>query len=109
MQECYTQAANNRGSGSLEKMKFAVESHVRNVKDTMFDQAKDVVLSELRQLMENVQHELRDTLVKSIELTFDFNDKSIPDFESEFDLVKQEYDELTGKNIEDLSWPDLLD
>lgn len=109
MQECYTKAAAIRGSGSLENMKRTVEMHLHDVKEIMFDHARDAALSHLKDLMEHVQKELRDTLLESIELSFRSDDRSIPDFGNEFDLVKKRYDQLTGQNKEDLTWPDLLD
>lgn len=109
MEECYINAKDIRGSGSLESMKRAVEMHLSDVKDTMFDSAKDVVLFKLKELVEHVQRKLGNNLWESIELSLESNDRSIPDFGKEFDLVKKYYDDLTGQNKEDLAWPNLMD
>lgn len=109
MEECYTKAKDIRGPGSVENMRRAIETHLSVVKDTMFDCAKDVVLSQLKDLVEQVQKNLGDTLWESIQLSLTSHDQSIPDFGKEFDEVKKYYDDLTGQNKEDLAWPDLLD
>lgn len=108
MQECYTKAAEIRGPGSLVNMKHAVETHLLDVKNTMFDRTKDDVLSKLKDLMEHVQKELSDFLLKTIEMSFR-SDSSITDFGHAFAVVKKHHDDLLGKKEEDLAWPDLLD
>ncbi|KAJ0001394.1 hypothetical protein NQD34_006414 [Periophthalmus magnuspinnatus] len=111
MQECYEKAATFRGPGSLENMKHEVETHFRDVKGTMFDKTKAVVLKQLKNLMDNVQKQLMDTLQESIELSFKTDHQLIPDFEDEFNLVKKRLDDLKNQNKEDqvLPWPDMLD
>ncbi|XP_020788755.2 nuclear GTPase SLIP-GC-like isoform X2 [Boleophthalmus pectinirostris] len=107
MQECYSEAAQHRGAGSLEKMRRTVEMHLQNVKDTMFHKAKDEVLTQLKDLMDDVEKQLRDTLQESIELSFKTDHQSIPDFERQYVLVKKHFDDLSNKD--DLAWPDLFD
>ncbi|KAJ0001395.1 hypothetical protein NQD34_006415 [Periophthalmus magnuspinnatus] len=93
MQECYKKAATLSGKGSLEKMRHALETYVQEVKETMFDCAKDIMLSQLQNLMDDVLNTLSVNLHKSIELSLR-DDKSIPDISREFDEVTKHYNEL---------------
>lgn len=94
MQVCYKNAATFSGKGSLEKMRHTIENYIQDVKGTMFDQAKEAFLSQLKQLMEDVMNILSESLQKSVELSLRVDDESIPDVSSEFTKVMKHYDEL---------------
>lgn len=94
MQECYTKATTFSGKGSLEKMRYTIENYIKNVKDTIFDQAKEALLNQLKQLMEDVTNILSEGLQKSLELSLRVDDESIPDVSNEYTNVMKLYDEL---------------
>ncbi|XP_055011525.1 nuclear GTPase SLIP-GC-like [Boleophthalmus pectinirostris] len=103
MQECYKEAADHRGPGSLNNMKDTVEKHLKKVKNTMFDKAKDKMLALLKKLMDDVQKQLWETLQESIDTSFNPDQQLFPDFENEFELVKKHYDDLRGPKEEDVA------
>ncbi|KAM7372001.1 hypothetical protein PAMP_009200 [Pampus punctatissimus] len=80
MQECYREAANYSGQDTLKNMRDAVERHVHNSKNTMFELAKDTMLAKMRRLKENILETLVVTMQKSIELSLKTDDFSIPAF-----------------------------
>ncbi|XP_022608136.1 nuclear GTPase SLIP-GC-like isoform X2 [Seriola dumerili] len=103
MHDCYKKAAEFRGQGSLEKMRYTIERHVLESKDTMFDQAKDHMLMQLNDLKEYILEKLEKTLKESIELSLKTDDYSIPDVAAELDMVKRHYNELIGSPDEEMS------
>ncbi|KAK7940372.1 hypothetical protein WMY93_003698 [Mugilogobius chulae] len=105
MEESYKKAATFSGPGSLDKMRRTVEMRLYDVKEKMFDDAKDKVLTELKDLMNDVYTQLKDTLQESIELSLKTDDHSIPDFERQFSKVKKYLDKLTGQNKE--AWEEI--
>ncbi|XP_041812783.1 nuclear GTPase SLIP-GC-like [Chelmon rostratus] len=105
MKECYQNAAGFKGLGSLGNMRTAIEKHVHYSKDTMFDQAKDCMLKELRSLKEYILKTLEETMQKSIELSLKTVGDSIPDVTVELAKVKKYYDGLiVSPGEETLIW-----
>uniref|UniRef100_A0A8C6TL55 Nuclear GTPase SLIP-GC-like n=1 Tax=Neogobius melanostomus TaxID=47308 RepID=A0A8C6TL55_9GOBI len=94
MQECYKQAAAFSGKGSLDKMRLTIENYIDDVKDTIFVHAKEAMLNQLKQLMEEVVRILSETFQKSVELSLREDDNSIPDISNEFEEVMKHYNEL---------------
>ncbi|KAK2833466.1 hypothetical protein Q5P01_017355 [Channa striata] len=94
MQECYKKAADFRGPDKLKNMRNTVELHVCDLKNVMFEQAKEVMLNHLMKLMEKILKTLEDTLNEGIELSLKTDDSSLPDFSKELELTKQYYSEL---------------
>ncbi|XP_070778952.1 nuclear GTPase SLIP-GC-like [Enoplosus armatus] len=103
MQECYEKAKTFRGKGSQDKMRDTIETHVYDSKNTMFEKAKDAMLSQLRRLKEEILEELEKTMQKSIELSLKTDDVSIPDVASELEQVKKYYNELKKSPDEETS------
>ncbi|XP_070778951.1 nuclear GTPase SLIP-GC-like [Enoplosus armatus] len=103
MQECYEKAKTFRGKGSQEKMRDTIETHVYDSKNTMFEKAKDAMLSQLGRLKEEILEELEKTMQKSIELSLKTDDVSIPDVASELEQVKKYYNELKKSPDEETS------
>ncbi|XP_076609318.1 nuclear GTPase SLIP-GC-like isoform X2 [Chaetodon auriga] len=99
MEECYQTAAGFEGSGSLEKMRSAIEDHVDSSKDTMFEQTRDVMLSQMKCLKEYILKTLKDTLQKSIELSLKTDGDS--DVKVELAEVKKYYKVLIGSPDEE--------
>ncbi|XP_045889129.1 nuclear GTPase SLIP-GC-like [Micropterus dolomieu] len=96
MQECYIKAAEFRGPGTLKNMRDTIEKHICDSKNTMFKQAKDVMLSKLRHLKEEILQTLEETMQKSIDLSLKIDAVSIPDVTAELEMVKKYYHELRG-------------
>lgn len=94
MQECYKKAAMFRGKGSLENMRHTIENYIQDVKDAIFDHAKEAMLNQLKQLMDDVVNMVSESLQKSADLSLRVNDKSIPDISNEFEEVMKHYNEL---------------
>ncbi|KAM4531394.1 nuclear GTPase SLIP-GC-like [Odontesthes bonariensis] len=97
MQECYKEAAKAEGKGMLKKMRETMERHVRKSENIMFDQAKDVLLNQLKALMVDILNTLEKTLKKSTELSFRTDDHSIPDVSDDFLEVEKLYYQLRGR------------
>ncbi|XP_041822832.1 nuclear GTPase SLIP-GC-like [Melanotaenia boesemani] len=53
MQACYKRAAEFRGKGSIQNMKSTIGKHVSESKNIMFDQAKQVMLKKLKDLVDD--------------------------------------------------------
>ncbi|XP_036944244.1 nuclear GTPase SLIP-GC isoform X2 [Acanthopagrus latus] len=94
MQDCYQQAAGFRGKDSLKNMRDTIKQHVHSLKNSMFEQAKDTMLGQLRSLKVFILKALEETMQKSIELSLKTDDYSLPDFKVELAEVKKHYDYL---------------
>ncbi|XP_038556388.1 nuclear GTPase SLIP-GC-like isoform X2 [Micropterus salmoides] len=101
MQECYEKAAEKRGHNSLKNMRNSIEKYVRDPKNTMFEQAKDFMLSQLRCLKEYSLKILEETMQKSIEMSLRTDCDSLPDVTVELETVKKCYHELRGSPDEE--------
>ncbi|KAK2833465.1 hypothetical protein Q5P01_017354 [Channa striata] len=97
MQECYRKAADFRGPDKLKNMRNTVELHVHDLKNVMFEHAKEVMLNHLMKLMEGILKTLEDTLNEAIMLLLKTDDSTLPDFSKELELTKQCYSELKGE------------
>ncbi|PWA19256.1 hypothetical protein CCH79_00014666 [Gambusia affinis] len=51
MQDCYRKAAAFTGTGTLQNMRETIENHVHGSQDTMFEDAKKVMMNHLHSLM----------------------------------------------------------
>ncbi|XP_029363616.1 nuclear GTPase SLIP-GC-like [Echeneis naucrates] len=94
MKSCYEKAATFSGPGTLDNMRSTVECHVRGSKNIMFEQAKKVLLQNLKNLEGEILKMLNKTLTESVELSFKMDHSTIPDVSGEYDLVKKHYDML---------------
>ncbi|KAM9346664.1 nuclear GTPase SLIP-GC-like [Symphorus nematophorus] len=94
MQDCYEKAAGFKGTGSLRNMRGTVEKHVHDLKNTMFEQAKDLMLSRLKRLKKYTLKILEETMQKSIELSLKTDSDSLPDVTVELAEVIKYYNEL---------------
>ncbi|XP_030263103.1 nuclear GTPase SLIP-GC-like isoform X2 [Sparus aurata] len=101
MQDCYQQAAGFRGKDSLKNMRDTVKQHVYSLKNTMFEQAKDIMLRRLRKLKVYILKELKETMQKSIKLSLKTDDYSLPDFTVELVEVKKHYNCLKKNQDEE--------
>uniref|UniRef100_A0A8P4G836 Dynamin N-terminal domain-containing protein n=1 Tax=Dicentrarchus labrax TaxID=13489 RepID=A0A8P4G836_DICLA len=108
MKECYQKAADFKGKDSLKNMRDTIEKHVHDSKNIMFQQAKNEMLNQLRDLKEHVLDTLEKTMQKSIELSLKTDGDTIPDVTVELAEVKKCYDELKGSPDEEMSliWPE---
>nr|XP_020444658.1 nuclear GTPase SLIP-GC-like [Monopterus albus] len=89
MQECYKKAADCRGQGSLQRMRDALQIHVHVSKNTMFEEAKAAMLTQLNELKEEIRDDLEKTLTEAVELSLKTDDDSIPDVSEELERVKE--------------------
>ncbi|XP_027140963.1 nuclear GTPase SLIP-GC isoform X2 [Larimichthys crocea] len=96
MQECYEKAATFTGQDTLKNMRETIEQHVNGLKNIMFQQAKDEMLTQLRLLKEDILKTLGDTMQESIRLSLQEDGESIPDFSMELEKVKRHYNKLKG-------------
>ncbi|XP_045889158.1 nuclear GTPase SLIP-GC-like [Micropterus dolomieu] len=96
MEKCYTKAAEFRGQDSLKNMRETIEKYVDDSKKTMFEQAKNVMLNQLRDLKEDILKILEETMQTSIDLSLKTDGDSIPDVTLELEMVKKYYHELRG-------------
>ncbi|KAL7379363.1 hypothetical protein ABVT39_026609 [Epinephelus coioides] len=101
MKECYREASEVRGRDSLTNMRRTIEKHVRDSKDIMFQRAKNVMLEQLRNLMELILGELENTMQESIELSLNTDGDSLPDVSVELQMVKNYRDELKENSVEE--------
>ncbi|XP_030262970.1 nuclear GTPase SLIP-GC-like [Sparus aurata] len=97
MKDCYQKAAGFRGKDSLKNMRDTIKQHVHSSKNTMFKQAKDVMLGRLRKLKGYILKELKETMRKSIMMSLKTDDYSLPDFTVELAEVKKHYNDLMKK------------
>ncbi|KAK2833467.1 hypothetical protein Q5P01_017356 [Channa striata] len=94
MQECYRKAAKITGTDKLKYTRNTIEMHVHNVKNVMFEQAKEVMLNNLTKLMDEILKTLESTLKEAIEHSLKTEGYSVPDFSNDLELIKQWYYEL---------------
>ncbi|XP_041860636.1 nuclear GTPase SLIP-GC-like [Melanotaenia boesemani] len=102
MQDCYKRAAEFRGTGSMQNMKDMIGKHVFESKNIMFDQAKQVMLKKLEDLVGYIWETLEKTMKESIELSLKTNDNSIPDVSDKLTIVKNHYKQLGGISEEEM-------
>ncbi|XP_008286237.1 nuclear GTPase SLIP-GC-like [Stegastes partitus] len=100
MQKCYEKAAAFSGGEPLKNMRETIEQHVRDSKDTMFEEAKAAMLEKLDDLKEEILKTLQETLKESIEHSLKTDDTSIPDVLAELEEVKKYYKELKRSSKE---------
>ncbi|XP_032444143.1 nuclear GTPase SLIP-GC-like [Xiphophorus hellerii] len=98
MQECYKTAAGYSGPGMLEKMRETVSRHVRESKDTMFAEAKNVMMIHLLSLTVEILTTMNDTLNNSMDLSLRTDSQSIPDVSTELAMVKKNYSKLKNNS-----------
>lgn len=94
MQDCYTRAAVFTGTGTLNNMRETIEKHVLGSKDTMFENAKKVMINQMQNLKAEVIQRLVCTMKEAIELSLKTDDYSIPDVSEELQMVQNFHDEL---------------
>ncbi|XP_029292881.1 nuclear GTPase SLIP-GC-like [Cottoperca gobio] len=105
MKECYEEAKEIKGRDSLKNMRDTIVKHVHDSKNIMFEQAKDDMLNQLRDLMLEILETLEETMQESIELSLKTEGVSIPDVTVELEMVKNYYNELMGSpDTESLLW-----
>ncbi|XP_032393730.1 nuclear GTPase SLIP-GC isoform X2 [Etheostoma spectabile] len=97
MQECYDEAAEFCGEGSMKNMRDTIEKHVRDSKNIMFERAKHEMMNQLRDLMEEILETLENTMLESIELSLKTDGNSIPDVTDELQKVTSHHNELERK------------
>ncbi|XP_051814152.1 nuclear GTPase SLIP-GC-like [Acanthochromis polyacanthus] len=91
---CYKKAAAFRKKDTLENMRETIKRHLRVSKDTMFEEAKAVMLKEMKDLKAKILETLQETLEKSIEMSMKTDDSLTPDVAAELEEVKKYYKEL---------------
>ncbi|KAM4531754.1 nuclear GTPase SLIP-GC-like [Odontesthes bonariensis] len=96
MQDCYKKAEEISGTNALTDMKNAILDHVQKSKDTMFDDAKDDMLTKLNELKEFILKTVEDTLMESIELALETNETSFIDVSEDLKKMKKIDDDLRG-------------
>ncbi|XP_014861719.1 PREDICTED: nuclear GTPase SLIP-GC-like isoform X1 [Poecilia mexicana] len=94
MQDCYNKAAACTGRGTLQNMRETIENHVHRSKNTMFEDAKKVMMNQLQNLMVDVLKTLVVTMRESIELSLKTGDLSLPDVSAQLERVQKLRDEL---------------
>ncbi|XP_027897923.1 nuclear GTPase SLIP-GC-like [Xiphophorus couchianus] len=94
MQDCYKNAAAFTGTGTLQNMRETIENHVHGSKNTMFENAKKVMMNHLHNLMMDVLTTLEDTMRESIEVSLKTDDTSFPDVSAQLEMVQKLCDEL---------------
>ncbi|KAM4716438.1 nuclear GTPase SLIP-GC-like [Anableps anableps] len=100
MQECYKKAARFEKTDTLKNMRETIQNHVTGLKDTMFEKAKNVMLTELKSLADNILETIESTMEESLELSLRTDDHSIPDVSTELEMVQKLYDELKSNTKE---------
>ncbi|XP_061566211.1 nuclear GTPase SLIP-GC-like [Cololabis saira] len=98
MQECYSRAAEFRGKGSVDNMRETIERHMHESKNSMFDQAKDEMMNQLKYLKEDILQTLHTTMKESIHLLLKTEERSIPDVSEELAVVQKLYNELKSSS-----------
>ncbi|XP_028268243.1 nuclear GTPase SLIP-GC-like [Parambassis ranga] len=101
MQTSYEKAATFSGQGILDNMRFTLQKHVHDSKDTMFKQAGETMLKKLKDLKKEILDTLKKTMMESIELSLKTDDHSIPDVSAELVEVKKYYNELCSSQDEE--------
>ncbi|XP_061565883.1 LOW QUALITY PROTEIN: nuclear GTPase SLIP-GC-like [Cololabis saira] len=98
MQECYSRAAGFTGKGSLDNMRETIVRHMHESKNSMFDQAKDEMMNQLKYLKEDILQTLHTTMKESINLSLKTDERSIPDVSEELAMVQKLYNELKSSS-----------
>ncbi|XP_054464146.1 nuclear GTPase SLIP-GC-like [Anoplopoma fimbria] len=101
MQKCYNDAKQIRGTGMLQNIRDTIVKHVHGSKDVMFQEAKDDMLNQLRDLMSYIQKDLKKTMQESIEMSLKTDGVSIPDVTKELEMVRNHHKELMGSPDEE--------
>ncbi|XP_065820373.1 nuclear GTPase SLIP-GC-like [Labrus bergylta] len=78
MQTCYEDAQKCEGKGRLENTRKIIRKHVDANKNTMFEKAKDEMMSKLENLKEEILKKLNDTMKESIERALNSDEQSLP-------------------------------
>ncbi|XP_060921718.1 nuclear GTPase SLIP-GC-like [Labrus mixtus] len=103
MQKCYEDTQQCTGQGSLNAMRDIIKQHVCAKKVGMFEEARDAMISNLQKLMDAIQKTLRETMLRSIELSLKTDDQSVPDVKEELETVTKYYQELKKNQDEGTS------
>ncbi|XP_036004171.1 nuclear GTPase SLIP-GC [Fundulus heteroclitus] len=94
MQVCYKKAAAFEGTGILQNMRETIEKHVYASKNFMFEDAKNVMMTQLNDLMVEVLETLQNTMKEYIEVSLRTDEHSVPDVSAELEMVQKLYEEL---------------
>ncbi|XP_028456104.1 nuclear GTPase SLIP-GC-like [Perca flavescens] len=97
MQEGYSKAATFTGKDSLENMRDTLKKRVHDTKNIMFEEAKDELLKQLRELMEEILEKLEITMQESIKLSLKTDGDSIPDVTQQLKEMNDYYNELKAQ------------
>ncbi|XP_014875204.1 nuclear GTPase SLIP-GC-like [Poecilia latipinna] len=92
----FPEAAACTGRGTLQNMRETIEKHVDRSKNTMFEEAKKVMMNHLDNLMVDVLKTLEDTMRESIELSLETDDLSLPDVSAQLERVQKLHAELNS-------------
>nr|XP_020503105.1 nuclear GTPase SLIP-GC-like isoform X1 [Labrus bergylta]XP_029135884.1 nuclear GTPase SLIP-GC-like isoform X1 [Labrus bergylta] len=103
MQTCYEDAQKCEGKGRLENTRKIIRQHVDADKNTMFEKAKDEMMSKLENLKEEILKKLNDTMKESIERALNSDEQSLPDVKKELETVTKYYQELKKNTHEGTS------
>ncbi|XP_065820367.1 nuclear GTPase SLIP-GC-like isoform X1 [Labrus bergylta] len=103
MQTCYEDAQKCEGKGRLENSREIIRKHVDANKNTMFEKAKDEMMSKLKNLKEEILKKLNDTMKESIERALNSDEQSLPDVKKELETVTKYYQELKKNTHEGTS------
>ncbi|XP_060921715.1 nuclear GTPase SLIP-GC-like isoform X3 [Labrus mixtus] len=102
MQKCYEDAQQCKGKGSLNAMRDIIEQHVR-AKVDMFEESKTVMMLNVAELVEVIQKILMETLLRSMNLSLNTDDQSVPDVKEELETVTKKYKALKKNTHEGTS------
>ncbi|XP_065820888.1 nuclear GTPase SLIP-GC-like [Labrus bergylta] len=103
MQTCYKDAQKCEGKGRLENSREIIRKHVDANKNTMFEKAKDEMMSKLKNLKEEILKKLNDTMKESIERALNSDEQSLPDVKKELETVTKYYQVLKKNTHEGTS------
>ncbi|XP_051814153.1 nuclear GTPase SLIP-GC-like, partial [Acanthochromis polyacanthus] len=106
MLDCYKKAAAFSGKDTPANMRMTIERHLRDSKDTMFEEAKAAMLKKMKDLKTRILETLQ-TLEKSIEISMKTDDSFTPDVAAELEEVKKYYKELK-RSSKEFPPPDFL-
>ncbi|KAM4534515.1 nuclear GTPase SLIP-GC-like [Fundulus diaphanus] len=98
MQVCYKKAAAFEGTGTLQNMRETIEKHVYASKNFMFEDAKNVMMTQLNDLMVEVLETLQNTMNEYIEISLRTDEHSVPDVSAELEMVQKLYEELLQRS-----------
>ncbi|XP_065820819.1 nuclear GTPase SLIP-GC-like [Labrus bergylta] len=103
MQTCYEDAQKCEGKGRLENTRKIIRKHVDANKNTMFEKAKDEMMSKLKNLKEEILKKLNDTMKESIGRALNSDEQSLPDVKKELETVTKYYQVLKKNTHEGTS------